>query len=130
MIKERKLDERLYVNSWPVSPEQLAGMVRMIDDGKISGKIAKTLFEEMLERGGSPEKIIQEKGLEQVSDLESIEKAIEQVLAAHPEQVLDYRAGKEKIFGFLVGQVMKATHGKANPAKVKEAPKDKLSQRG
>ena len=128
VIKERKLDEKLYVHSWPVSPEQLAGMVRMIDEGKISGKIAKTLFEEMLQRGGSPDRIIQEKGLEQVSDLESIETAIAQVLAAHPEQVSEYRAGKEKVFGFLVGQVMKVTRGKANPAKVNETLKDKLSR--
>ncbi len=128
VLKERKLDENLYIRSWPISPTQLAGMVRMIDEGKISGKIAKALFEEMLERGGSPEKIIQEKGLEQVSDLGSIEKAIDEVLAAHPQQVSEYRAGKEKVFGFLVGQIMKLTQGKANPGRVNQILKAKLGQ--
>jgi aspartyl-tRNA(Asn)/glutamyl-tRNA(Gln) amidotransferase subunit B len=128
VIKERRLDGKLYIRSWPVSPEQLAEMVRIIDEGKISGKIAKTLFEEMLERGGSPEKIIREKGLEQISDLEAIEKTIDEVLAANPQQASEYRAGKEKVFGFLVGQVMKLTAGKANPAKVNEILKAKLSQ--
>lgn len=120
LIKERKLDEKLRITVWPISPGHLAGMVRMIDEGKISGKMAKSLFQEMLERGEPPEKIVREKGLEQVTDLSSIEKAVEQVLAAHSQQVSDYRAGKEKVFGFLVGQIMKATQGKANPQMVNE----------
>jgi aspartyl-tRNA(Asn)/glutamyl-tRNA(Gln) amidotransferase subunit B len=128
VIKERRLDEKLYIDSWPVVPEQLAGMVRMVDEGKISGKIAKTLFEEMLQRGGAPEQIIQEKGLEQVSDVETIDQAVVKVLAAHPQQVEEYRAGKEKVLGFLVGQVMKLTQGKANPAKVNESLKARLNQ--
>ena len=107
-------------------PEHLAEMVRMIDQGKISGKIAKALFEELLDSGESPEKIVREKGLEQVSDLSSIETAIDQDLAAHSQQVSEYRSGNEKVLGFLVGQIMKATHGKANPQMVNEILNRKL----
>ena len=126
VIKERKLDEALRITAWPIPPEHLAGMVKMIDEGKISGKIAKTLFAEMLERREPPEKIVRDKGLEQLTDTSDIEKAADEVLSAHPQQVSDYRAGNEKIFGFLVGQVMKATQGKANPQMVNEALKKKL----
>ena len=126
VIKERKLDQQLHISSWPIPPERLAEMVRMIDQGKISGKIAKALFEELLDSGESPEKIVREKSLEQVSDLSSIEMAIDQVLAAHSQQVSDYRSGKEKVLGFLVGQIMKATKGKANPQIVNEFLKKKL----
>ena len=104
----------------------LTEMVRMIDQGKISGKIAKALFEELLDSGESPEKIVLEKGLEQVSDLSSIETAIDQDLAAHSQQVSEYRSGNEKVLGFLVGQIMKATHGKANPQMVNEILNRKL----
>jgi aspartyl-tRNA(Asn)/glutamyl-tRNA(Gln) amidotransferase subunit B len=99
----------------------------MIDEGKISGKIAKGLFTEMLERRAPPEKIVKEKGLEQVTDQTGIEKAVADVLAVHSKQVADYRAGNEKVFGFLVGQVMKATGGKANPQLVNEVLRKKLS---
>jgi len=126
VIKEKKLDEKLRITAWPISPEYLAEMVRMIDEGKISGKIAKTLFEEMLAQGESPDKIAREKGLAQVTDVGNIEKAVDEVLAAHPQQVSDYRAGKEKVFGFLVGQVMKATQGKASPQILNEILRKKL----
>ena len=129
VIKERKLDERLRMTSWPVRAEHMGEMVRMIDQGKISGKIAKTLFEEMLDKQVSPEKLVKEKGLEQVSDLGSIEKDVDQVLAAHSQQVADYRAGKDKVFGFLVGQVMKSTKGKANPKIVNEILRKKIENR-
>ena len=128
VIKERKLDQQLHISAWPIPPEHLAEMVRMIDQGKISGKIAKTLFEELLDSGESPEKIVREKGLEQVSDLSSIEMAIDQVLAAHTQQVSDYRSGKEKVLGFLVGQIMKSTKGKANPQIANEILKKKLQE--
>ena len=127
VIKERKLDEKLRIAAWPIVPEHIAVMVRMIDEGKISGKMAKTLFEEMLQRGESPDRIVREKGLEQVTDLGNIEKAVDEVLAAHPQQVSDYRAGKEKVFGFLIGQIMKATQGKANPQMVNEILNRKLT---
>ena len=126
VIKERKLDEKLRIASWPIPPQHLAEMVRMVDQGKISGKIAKTLFEEMLERGEAPAKIVQEKGLEQVSDTSSIEAAVAEVLSSHAKQVTEYRSGNEKVFGFLVGQVMKATRGKANPQVVNELLRKKI----
>ena len=129
VIKERKLDESLRITSWPVRAEHMGEMVRMIDQGKISGKIAKTLFEEMLDEQVSPEKLVKEKGLEQVTDLGSIEKDVDQVLAAHSQQVADYRAGKDKVFGFLVGQVMKATKGMANPQIVNEILRKKIENR-
>ncbi len=128
LLKERKLDERLYITNWPVKAENLAAMIALIDQGKISGKIAKTVFEAMADSGRSPQEIVVEKGLEQVSDSESIEKAIDHVLVSHPKQVADYQAGNEKIFGFLVGQVMKATQGKANPQKANEILKRKLTE--
>ncbi|OGQ82844.1 MAG: aspartyl/glutamyl-tRNA amidotransferase subunit B [Deltaproteobacteria bacterium RIFCSPLOWO2_12_FULL_60_19] len=126
VIKERRLDNALRIADWPVPPEYLAAMVKMIDEGKISGKIAKNVFEQMLERSEPPEKIVRDQGLEQVSDVSGIEKAIAEVLTANAQQAADYRAGNEKIFGFLVGQVMKATRGKANPQVVNEVLKKKL----
>ncbi|MBI2987471.1 MAG: Asp-tRNA(Asn)/Glu-tRNA(Gln) amidotransferase subunit GatB [Deltaproteobacteria bacterium] len=126
IIREKKLDENLRITAWPIAPDHLAEMVRMIDEGKISGKMAKALFLEMLERRESPDRIVREKGLEQVTDAGNIERAIDEVLAGQPEQVSDYRAGKEKVFGFLVGQVMKATRGKANPQMVNEILRKKL----
>jgi aspartyl-tRNA(Asn)/glutamyl-tRNA(Gln) amidotransferase subunit B len=126
-LKERKLDEQLYIDNWPVPSENLAALVRLIDQGTISGKIAKLLFEEMLTSGRLPQEIVREKGLEQVSDAESIEKAIEQVLRAYPKQVEQYREGNKKVFGFLVGQVMKATQGKINPQKANGILKQKLA---
>jgi len=129
VIKERNLDEKLRIDSWPIRPEHLAGMVRLIDEGKISGKIAKSLFDVMLDQDKPPERLVQEKGLEQVSDSISIEKEVDRVLAAHPELAADFRAGKEKVFGFLVGQVMKATKGKANPQMVNEILRKRLEDR-
>ena len=128
ILKERKLVERLYITSWPIRADHLAQMVNLIDQGQITGKIAKTVFDELLDSGRSPQEIVAEKGLEQVSDAGSIEKAIDQVLAAHPKQVADYRAGNEKIFSFLVGQIMKATRGKINPQKANEILKQKLAR--
>jgi aspartyl-tRNA(Asn)/glutamyl-tRNA(Gln) amidotransferase subunit B len=128
LLKERKLDEKLYITDWPVQPDNLSAMIALIDQNKISGKIAKKVFDAMSESGRSPQEIIADKGLEQVSDSESIEKSINQVLAAFPKQVSDFRAGNQKIFGFLVGQIMKATQGKANPQKANEILKRKLAE--
>jgi aspartyl-tRNA(Asn)/glutamyl-tRNA(Gln) amidotransferase subunit B len=128
VLKERKLDDSLYIDCWPVAPENLAGMVQLIDEGKISGKIAKTVFAEMLDSGRSAQTIVAEKGLEQVLDSASIERAIDRVLAAHPEQVAEYRSGNEKVLAFLVGQIMKATQGKVNPKKTNELLRQKLTQ--
>jgi aspartyl-tRNA(Asn)/glutamyl-tRNA(Gln) amidotransferase subunit B len=125
-LKERKLDEQLYILNWPVAPVHLAQMVQLIDAGKISGKIAKTVFEAMLDSNQSPQQIVNEKGLEQVSDSSSIELAIEQVIAGNPKQVAQFQSGNDKVFGFLVGQIMKATQGKANPQKVNEILRARL----
>jgi aspartyl-tRNA(Asn)/glutamyl-tRNA(Gln) amidotransferase subunit B len=126
VLKERRLDEQLTISAWPIQAGQLAEMVRLIDHGKISGKIAKTIFDALLDSSLSPQDIVAEKGLEQVSDSLSIEGSIDAVLAAHGKQVAEYRGGNEKIFGFLVGQIMKATGGKANPRMVNEILKRKL----
>jgi aspartyl-tRNA(Asn)/glutamyl-tRNA(Gln) amidotransferase subunit B len=127
VLKERKLDQQLYIHDWPVSAENLAALIQLIDQGSISGKMAKSLFEEMLASGRAPQEIVKEQGLEQVSDGASIEKTVDQIISAHPKQVADYRAGNEKIFGFLVGQIMKATQGKVNPQKANEILKQKLA---
>jgi aspartyl-tRNA(Asn)/glutamyl-tRNA(Gln) amidotransferase subunit B len=126
VVKERQLDEQLYIASWPVKAQQLAELVRLIDEGKISGKIAKTVFDQLIDSGRAPSEIVAEKGLEQLSDASTIEMAVQQVIATHTQQVSQYLAGNEKVFGFLVGQVMRATQGKANPQKVNELLKKKL----
>jgi len=110
----------------PVTPALLAGMLRRIDDNTISGKIAKTVFDAMWKSGQEADVIIEEQGLRQVTDTGAIEGIIDGILAANPEQVAEYRGGKEKVFGFFVGQVMKASKGKANPAAVNELLKKKL----
>jgi aspartyl-tRNA(Asn)/glutamyl-tRNA(Gln) amidotransferase subunit B len=119
--------EGVAIESSPVTPYMLAGMLRRIDDNTISGKIAKTVFDEMWKSGKDADAVIEEKGLKQVTDTGAIEKVIDEILAANPGQVEEYRSGKEKVFGFFVGQVMKASKGKANPAAVNELLKRKLS---
>jgi aspartyl-tRNA(Asn)/glutamyl-tRNA(Gln) amidotransferase subunit B len=104
----------------------LAELLNLIAGGTISGKIAKDVFEEMLTGGKSAKAIVAEKGLTQVSDTSIIEKAVDEVIAANPKEVERYRNGEEKVFGFLVGQVMKATRGKANPKVANEVLKRKL----
>jgi aspartyl-tRNA(Asn)/glutamyl-tRNA(Gln) amidotransferase subunit B len=126
LLKERKLDDQLRIENWPVQAKHLGELVQLVDQGEISGRIAKAVFASLIDANRSPREIVKEKGLEQVSDAASIETAIEQILAAHAKQVAEYRAGNEKIFGFLVGQIMKATLGKANPQKVNEILKTKL----
>jgi len=103
-----------------VTPSLLTEMLKLVEGGTISGKIAKTVFDEMYKTGKEPAKIVEEKGLVQVSDSGAIEKIIDEVLASDPDKVADYRGGKDKLFGFFVGQVMKASKGKANPALVNE----------
>jgi aspartyl-tRNA(Asn)/glutamyl-tRNA(Gln) amidotransferase subunit B len=105
---------------------KLAGLLRRIADQTISGKIAKEVFEAMWASGASADAIIEEKGLKQITDTSAIEKAIDEVMAKNPGQLADFRSGKDKLFGFFVGQVMKATGGKANPAQLNELLKKKL----
>jgi aspartyl-tRNA(Asn)/glutamyl-tRNA(Gln) amidotransferase subunit B len=116
------------IEDCPVRPERLAGMVTMIGDGTISTKIAKTVFEEMYRSGKDAGTVVQEQGLTQVSDSGAIEQIIAEVIRANPAQHADYRAGKEKLFGFFVGQVMKASKGKANPDLVNQLLKKKLGE--
>jgi aspartyl-tRNA(Asn)/glutamyl-tRNA(Gln) amidotransferase subunit B len=110
----------------PVSAKALGGLVDLISDGTISGRIAKEVFEAMVETGKEAAAIVEEKGLRQVSDTGAIEKAIDEVMARNQDKVAEYRSGKEKLFGFFVGQTMKATGGKANPGVVNELLKKKL----
>ena len=119
--------ENLDITESKVNAPQLAGMLRRISDNTISGKIAKTVFEAMWAGEGDADKIIEQKGLKQVTDSGAIEKLIDDVIANNPKQLEQYRAGKEKLFGFFVGQVMKISKGKANPAQLNELLKNKLS---
>jgi aspartyl-tRNA(Asn)/glutamyl-tRNA(Gln) amidotransferase subunit B len=116
----------LELEAFPVTAPKLGGLIDLIQDGTISGRIAKEVFAVMVETGEAAARIVEERGLRQVTDSAAIEMAIAAVLAANPDKVADYRAGKERLFGFFVGQVMKATGGKANPAAVNEILKAKL----
>lgn len=111
----------------PVSPERLVRLLQMVDKGTISLKVARDLFSELYRSGKSPEQIVEEKGLTQVSDEAALGKVIDEVLAKSPTQVAQFKEGKQQILGFFVGQVMKASGGKANPGKVNELLKKKLS---
>jgi aspartyl-tRNA(Asn)/glutamyl-tRNA(Gln) amidotransferase subunit B len=110
----------------PITPENLGALVRLIDEEKISGKQGKDVLVEMFKSGKTAAAIIEEKGLVQVSDTAEIDSLIDNVMAANPGQLESYRAGKEALFGFFVGQVMKASGGKANPKVVNERLKSKL----
>ncbi len=116
----------LDITASKVSAASLAGLLNRIHDNTISGKIAKEVFAAMWDEGGEADAIIESRGLEQITDSGELEAMVDQVIADNPEQVEQYRAGKEKVLGFLVGQVMKATQGKANPAKVNEILRAKL----
>ena len=104
----------------------LVEMLRLIDNKTISGKIAKTVFEEMFQSGKKPADIVKEKGLVQITDQGEIEAMVDQVIEANPKSVEDFKSGKEKAIGFLVGQVMKLSKGKANPNMVNELLRKKL----
>jgi aspartyl-tRNA(Asn)/glutamyl-tRNA(Gln) amidotransferase subunit B len=119
--------DNLEITESKVDSAALAGLVTRIVDATISGKIAKDVFEAMWAEGGSADEIIEKKGLRQITDTGAIEQAIEDVMAKNPGQLADYRAGKDKLFGFFVGQVMKTTGGKANPAQLNELLKKKLA---
>lgn len=111
----------------PITPLQLAELLELIDKGTISGKIAKTVIEEMYASGKDPSEIIKEKGLAQISDEGALAAIIDGIISANPQSVEDFRAGKERAIGFLVGQVMKATKGQANPGLVNKLLKEKMS---
>jgi len=114
------------VSASPVTPERLVSLLRMVDKGTISLKVAREIFPELYGSGKTPEQIVQEKGLTQVSDEGALEKIIDEVLTQSPAQVTQFKEGKQQVLGFLVGQVMKASGGKANPGKVNELLRKKL----
>jgi aspartyl-tRNA(Asn)/glutamyl-tRNA(Gln) amidotransferase subunit B len=111
----------------PVKPDQAAELLALVADGTLSGTLSKQVFEIMLETGDGAAAIVEARGLRQTSDSGAIEAAIAAVIAANPDKVADYRGGKDKLFGFFVGQVMKAMAGKANPGVVNELLKKALS---
>lgn len=119
-------EKRISLEDSPISPENLGKLVDLITSNVINGKTAKDVFALMAESGDSPDKIVEEKGLKQVTDTGAIEKVIDEVIAANPDNVAAYKAGKVALMGWFVGQVMKASQGKANPAVVNALLKEKL----
>ena len=111
----------------PVSAGTLGGLIDLTDDGTLSGRLAKDVFETMFATGADAAAIVAARGLRQITDTGAIEAAVDAALAEHADKIAEYRAGKTKLLGFFVGQVMKATGGKANPKLVNEVLKNKLS---
>ena len=126
LLRELNKSDQL-INECPVSPSSLVNLLKLVDGGVISGNIAKSVFEEMYQTGKEPTAIIDEKGLTQITDDKAIDKMVEEVLQANLNQVDEYKGGKEKVLGFLVGQVMKASKGKANPETVNKLLKEKIA---
>ena len=125
------LQAALNKNNWvlaesPIQAERLARLIQRIKDDTISGKIGKTVFEAMLEDGSDVDQIIESRGLKQVTDSGAIESLVEEVITNHPEQVQQFRDGKEAVLGFLVGQAMKLSQGKANPGQVNQLLREKM----
>jgi aspartyl-tRNA(Asn)/glutamyl-tRNA(Gln) amidotransferase subunit B len=121
-------EDKLDIRKCPITAGALADMIKLIEAGTISGKMAKDIIPDMYKTGKSPQKIIEEKGLVQITDEAELAKTITAIIDANPGQLADYRGGKEKLFGFFVGQVMKATQGKANPQLVNEMLKKMLAR--
>jgi len=120
-------EKSIEITETPISSDNLAKLINLIKDGTISGKIAKNVFEIMADGDKDPEKIVEEKGLKQQSDPKELEKIIDKVISDNPKNVEFYKSGKDKLFGFFVGQVMKQSNGKANPQLVNEILKKKLN---
>jgi aspartyl-tRNA(Asn)/glutamyl-tRNA(Gln) amidotransferase subunit B len=114
------------IDDCPVSPVRAAELLKLVADGTISGTIAKQVFEIMLETGEAPSKIVESRGLKQTSDTGAIDAEIDKILAANADKVAEYKSGKQQLFGFFVGQTMKAMQGKANPGVVNERLRAKL----
>jgi aspartyl-tRNA(Asn)/glutamyl-tRNA(Gln) amidotransferase subunit B len=120
-------EENKQISDCPIKPAELAAMLKLIDNGTISGKIAKTVFDEMYRTGKGPETIVKEKGLIQITDSSEIEKAVDDIISKNQNEAARFKEGDEKLLGFFVGQVMKATKGKANPKMLNDLLKKKLS---
>lgn len=119
-------DEKISITEFKISPQNIGKLINLIDQNIISGKIAKDIFPDMLTTSADPENIVKEKGLVQITDTTEIEKAIDEIIAQNQKQVEEYKSGKDKVFGFFVGQIMRATKGKANPQMVNDILKEKL----
>jgi len=126
LMRELNRDDR-EIEACPVAPDNLAELLQLIDEGTVSGKIAKTVFEQMYTSGKRAKVIVEEKGLVQVKDEGAIESIVDEILAGNPTEVEQFRAGKEKLLGFFVGQIMRKTKGKANPQLVNEILLKKLT---
>lgn len=124
LMKEKEVD----AEDLRFSPENLAKLIALVDNKAINGSVAKEVFEVMFEQDIEPEQYVEEKGLKTVHDEGALLKAVEEVIAVNPQSVADYRGGKEKALGFLVGQTMKAMKGKADPAMVNQALREKLAE--
>ena len=118
--------ENIEITDSKLSTKNVSELINLISEGVISGKIAKTVLEETWDSGLSPIEIVESSGLKQIDDDDEIERIIDQIISEHPDQVTAYKGGKDKLFGFFVGQIMKATQGKANPASANKILKDKL----
>ncbi len=120
--------ENLHILNSKISAKQLGQLIKRIEDSTISGKIAKDVFEKMWSSGDEVDAIIEKEGLQQVTDLSEIESMVDRVINENPDQLKQYLSGKDRLFGFFVGQVMKESQGKANPAQVNEILKEKLKE--
>ena len=121
-------EKNLEISKSPISANNLSKLINLIKEGTISGKIAKNVFELMVDGDKDPELIIEEKGLKQESDPKELEKLIDKIINENQDKVKEYKSGKDKLFSFFVGQVMKVSEGKANPKLVNDIFKDKLSK--
>ncbi len=126
LLRELKKDGK-NIADCPVSPSALVDLLKLINSGTISGKIAKVVLEEMYQTQQLPDSIIEKKGLKQITDSSAIEKIVDQIIESNPSQVEEFKGGKEKVIGYLVGQVMQASKGKANPSMVNKLLKEKMS---
>lgn len=124
LMKEKEMD----ADELCFSPENLAKLIALVDSKAVNGQVAKEVFEVLFEQDIDPEKYVEEKGLKTVHDEGALIKAVEEVIAGNPQSVEDYRGGKEKALGFLVGQTMKAMKGKADPAMVNRVLREKLAE--
>jgi aspartyl-tRNA(Asn)/glutamyl-tRNA(Gln) amidotransferase subunit B len=127
LLRELKGDDEQAIAACPIPPKNLARLLRLIEDGTISGKIAKEVFEKMYRAGEDAETIVRREGLVQVADAGELTRIVREVVAANPSAVADFKHGKKQSLGFLVGQVMKATQGKANPGLVNQLLQEHLS---
>lgn len=121
--------QQLELNDLKVTPESLAKMTKLIEEGTLSSKLAKKVITELMKQGGDPEKIVKEKGLVQISDENQLREIITEILNENEQSIVDYKNGKDRALGFLVGQVMKKTKGQANPPMVNKILKEEIDKR-